>query len=276
MNETIAAPEQLTFIIPVRHHQSVQGWSGVCDRLSITLQSIAAQSTNNWQCLVVANREAELPVLPKGVTAIRVDLPLTVLPIQSQNPQAFYDAVRIDKGRRVLAGMMAAPKNGFVMIVDYDDLVSNKLAEFVSTKVGASGWYLDSGWLFDGGGIAFLQRSKFFEVCGTSHIVRRSLFPLPEHEESISPEVIKRWMGSHRFIADDLRTLGAPLEKLPLVGAVYRVGYAGNTSGTGTIIRQRVLRKRNLHPYRLWQAISALALVDTKMRSEYFASQAPR
>lgn len=276
MNEVIPAPEQLTFIIPVRHHQSVHDWSGVCERLSITLQSIAAQSTNNWQCLVVANRETELPVLPKGVTAVRVDLPLAVLPAQSENPEAFYEAVRIDKGRRVLAGMMAAPKSGFVMVVDYDDLVSNKLAEFVASKVGASGWYLDSGWLFDGGRVAFLQRSKFFEVCGTSHIVRRSLFPLPENADDVSLEFIKRWLGSHRFIADDLRARGAPLESLPLVGAIYRVGYAGNTSGTGAIIRQRVLRKRNLHPYHFWQAISALALVDNKMRSDYFAGQASR
>lgn len=266
--------DQLTFVIPVRHFQSVKDWNNVCDRLAITLRSIAAQTSDNWQCIIVANRGSPLPPLSNKTSVVWVDLPLPALPSESENPEAFYNGVRADKGNRVLAGLMAAPRDGFVMIVDYDDLVSCELADLVRKHSDANGWYLDSGWIFDGGQLIFRQRAKFNEMCGTSHIIRTALYALPERAEDVSPEYIRRWLGSHRFIAEDLHERGTPLQRLPLEGAIYRVGYAGNSSGTASVLRQCVLRKKNLNPVKFVRACMDLAVVNNDIRHDYFAGGA--
>lgn len=265
--------ETLTFIIPVRHFESVNDWNSVCDRLSITLNSIAAQSTDNWRCFIVANRGSPLPVLPDKTSVVWIDLPLTILPAEADDPETFYNAFRMEKGSRVLAGLMAAPRGGFAMIVDYDDLVSCKLAALVQANPGANGWYLDSGWVYDGGHFIFRQRTQFNEMCGTSHIVRTALYRLPERIEDVSPEFVRRKLGSHRFIAADLRASGTPLTRLPLDGAIYRVGYAGTSSGSGSMFRQCVLRRKNLNPLKLLQACMDVSVINSDIRRNYFAGK---
>jgi hypothetical protein len=54
----------LTFVIPVRHQDSMDDWQGVQHRLSETLHSVSAQTVDDWQCVVVANEGALLPPLP--------------------------------------------------------------------------------------------------------------------------------------------------------------------------------------------------------------------
>lgn len=261
----------LTFVIPVRHYDSVSDWNGVCDRLEITLHSIAAQTSDNWQCIVVANRGSSLPPLPAQVSVEWVDLPLTILPSPAQDREAYHHAIRLEKGNRVLAGMMAAPRDGFAMVVDYDDLVSRHLAELVKNNPQANGWYFDSGWIFDGSRVIFRQSKHFNHLCGTSHLIRTDLYQLPDRIEDASPDYIRRYMGSHRFIAEDLAARGAPLEPLPLTGAIYRIGYRGNTSGNSTILKQRILRRGNLNPRELWRTVSNLSLLDNEIQRNYFA-----
>ena len=67
------------------------------------------------------------------------------------NLQAFRQAFRLDKGRRVLAGMLHLAPTGFVMISDDDDFVHNKLAEYVERRQHENGWYLGDGWVWADG-----------------------------------------------------------------------------------------------------------------------------
>ncbi len=85
---------------------------------------------------------------------------------------AVYEAIRADKGRRVLAGMLQAGAMGHVMIVDDDDFVSCRLAGFVAANLAETGWYLKHGYVWTEGSRLLFRHDDFSHLCGTSHIIR--------------------------------------------------------------------------------------------------------
>lgn len=225
----------LVFIIPVRHPASVADWSVLQRYLRQTLASIAAQTSSDWDCVVVANAEALLPDMPPNCRVIRVDLPLPEMPDRKTQLEAYYDTVRHDKGLRIHAGLDGIAKNSHVMVVDFDDFVHRRVAAFVGEHRSETGWKISQGYVWSGGSWCFAQ-SGFHQMCGTSHIIRRDLlgsFTTIDGGHDIA--AIKRRLGSHIFIHKDLTAEGHPLEDLPFAGAVYRVGNPQSTSGSGQL-----------------------------------------
>jgi hypothetical protein len=262
----------LTFVIPVRHQQNSTDWNSLKRKLAQTVASIARQDATGWNAVVVANHGADLPELPSGFDVKRVDFPPNDLRFPSDSNMApLYEAIRKDKGRRVVAGMLHAGEMGHVMVVDDDDFVSRRLTSFVAAHPRANGWYLDKGYIWTDGG-RFLYRSfEFHQVCGTSHIVRADLFGLPASLEAADEAVVSRKFGSHVFLKDDLAAAGTPLEPLPFEGAVYRTGHAGATTRTRGILRQYFIRKSLLRrPFEIFPRLARLRLRRGRIAAEFF------
>lgn len=236
----------ITFVIPVRHHGSVMDWDRVQSELALTVSSVRRQTISDWRCVVVANEDTPLPSLPDDVMIIRVALPQTPLPDWGggANAEMYFEAIRADKGARVLAGIVAAEPNGHVMVVDYDDFVSCRLAELSASAPHAPGWVIDSGFVYDERRLSYAQTSGFNEVCGTSLAVHVRLLGL-EAGLRTEPARVRRTLGSHRFLADDLKESGNPLTRCPFPGAVYRVAGPASVSGSPSI-RKLFFRRRLL------------------------------
>lgn len=265
---TDAAPK-LVFVIPVRHPGSVSNWAMVHRNLSETAQSIANQNDPNWQCVVVANEGADLPALPGGFEVRYVDFSLPDLPARADDEEAFYDAVRLDKGRRILHGIADADDHDYVMVVDYDDWVSARLASWVQGHLGNPGWYFRKGYVHDGSQYILLHKD-FSELCGTSHIVRKDLLGIAETWTATSETVIKRNLGSHIFLRHDLSKTNNALAELPFPGAVYRVDYGSSNSSSEGVLQTYVpkwkLRKR---PLEFVSNAMGLRIMTRKIRSEF-------
>jgi hypothetical protein len=262
----------LTFIIPVRHQNNAKNWSLLKQRLSQTINSICAQDESGWNAVIVANHGAELPELPKGFEVKRVDFPPNNLYSQgSAEQEQFWEAFRIDKGRRVLAGMLHAGEMGHVMIVDDDDFVSKRLTSFVAANSLANGWYVENGYIWTEGGNLLFRYADFSHLCGTSHIVRADLYALPVDFDAADEKYISRMLGSHIFIHDHLSTTGTPLAPLPFVGAVYRTGHSGAHSNSRGILRQYIFRKELVkRPWVLPHRISCLQFKTRRIEAEFF------
>ena len=231
----------VTFVIPVRHPENAKNWQSLTRRLSDTAQSIAAQTHASWRAIVVGNEGAVFPDLPDGFDIVRVDFP--------PNPQhemgaaaldAVYEAFRLDKGRRVLAGMLAAGNTGYFMIVDDDDFVSRQIVAHARENCGAPGWSIAKGYVWSEGGHLALLHPQFATICGTSHIIRADLYDLQASFEAANGDYIKTMLGSHVKIESILADRGAPLEPLPFAGAVYRVGHAEAHSKSKGIVQTYV------------------------------------
>jgi hypothetical protein len=275
--DSIAKPRHfpkcvLTFVIPLRHPQNSTDWPALKRRLTETIRSIAGQDDVRWRAIIVANKGSDLPVLPGNFDVKEVDFPPNPMFEQGDNDlEAFRDACRLDKGRRVLAGILEADKTGYVMVVDDDDFVSCRLTSFVAGYPGENGWYMQNGYLWGDGGKLIYQYADFSKFCGTSHIIRAALYELPASIEAADPGYVREMFGSHIFIREHLAARGQPLEPLPFVGAVYRIGHAGAHSKSPGLIKQ-VFFKRELlqNPLQLLGRFPRLRLLGTAMRREFW------
>lgn len=262
----------VTFLIPVRHPDNSPDWARLRANLAQTLRSIAAQTHRDWHGIVIANEGADLPSLPAGFAAEWVRFSPNAQHEQgSASQQDFLDAFRIDKGRRVLKGMLRARDSRFFMVVDDDDFVSARIAQYAADHSDANGWKVDVGYVWSDGGTLLYRHEALNKVCGSSLIVRAELYGLPDTFEAASLDYIRDMLGSHRRIAAMLSTRGKPLASLPFPGAIYRVGHRGSHSGTPPILRQYVLNRHNLlRPHRLVGNLLRLRLVDRAARREFF------
>jgi hypothetical protein len=265
----------LSFVIPVRHQASVGDWANVKAKLAITLRSVAAQTNTDWNGVVVANEDANLPDIPDRFEVVRVNFPYRELPDQRVDTEAFYNAIRDDKGKRILSGLLHLRPSGHVMVVDCDDLISQKLAAFVSDNPDANGWYFDTGHFFSGSRLLYRRPRAFFEVCGTSHIIRADLLDLPQNQQDASVSYIRYRMGSHKFIKTALDEQATPLLPLPFVGAIYRIGHSGSVSSSSGLFRHIFAPSDIvLRPHRTFARLIRLRLLSAKYEFEFFGRRA--
>lgn len=262
----------LTFVIPVRHQDNARDWSLLKANLTQTMASIANQTHDDWRAVIVANHGADLPALPERFSVARVDFPPNDMhELQSASREAVLDAFRADKGRRVLAGMLAARDSRFFMIVDDDDFVSAQLVRFVSDHAEAPGWTIDRGYIWDDGGNLLLGYNRFNHLCGTCLIVPAAAYDLPERFEDASLDWIKTMLGSHVRLPELLAERGSPLQPLPFRGAVYRVANKGSHSQAPSLVVKYFLSWEALRqPKRLLRNLSRLRRVDDSARREFF------
>ncbi|MEZ0318316.1 MAG: galactosyl transferase [Methylophilaceae bacterium] len=264
----------ITFVIPVRHQGNSRNWEKLKSNLSQTIASIAGQTNHNWRAVIVANEGADLPKIPEGFEIVRVDFPPNPLHEQGESErEVFHEAIRLDKGRRILRGMLHASDTAFYMVVDDDDFVSNRLVSFVSENVTAHGWKIQNGYIWGDGGKLLFVHDNFSNFCGTSLIIRSDLYKLPSSFESAQPDYIKSMLGSHVKIAKLLADNGSPLAILPFRGAVYRIGHVESHSKSPNFIKLYFWNKYLvLRPYKLLRNLANLRFVTMKFKREYFGA----
>lgn len=266
----------LTFVIPLRHPANSSDWAALKGRLAQTVRSISAQDDVRWRAIIVANAGSDLPPLPGNFEVKEVDFPPNPMFDRGTNDlETFRDTFRIDKGRRVLAGILEADRGGHVMVVDDDDFVSCRLTSFVASHRTENGWYVQNGYLWGDGGNLIYEYADFSKFCGTSHIVKATLFPMPASVAAADPESIRKIFGSHVFIREYLADQGTPLRPLPFRGAVYRIGHSGAHSKSPGLLRQ-VFFKRELlrNPLKFARRFSRLRLLGTELRHQFWGRPA--
>jgi exopolysaccharide biosynthesis galactosyltransferase PssJ len=262
----------LTFIIPVRHQDNAKDWSVLKKNLSETMRSISLQTSPNWNAVIVANQGADLPPLLPKFEVKWVDFaPNQLHEKGSCSQETFYEAFRIDKGRRVLSGMLHIKPTGHIMIVDDDDFVSNKLTSFVEQNRASNGWFIKNGYVWSEGTNYVYLYSDFSNFCGSSHVIRADLYNIPSNFSEASEEYIKRMLGSHIFIHPYLDGEGKPLAELPFIGAIYRVGHIGAHSKSKGVMSMFFFKKELVkRPKELLRRVMRLRLINRTLRNEFF------
>lgn len=262
----------ITFVIPVRHQANSKDWIKLKANLTQTIASIASQTNPNWRAVIVANEGADLPNVPNGFEVVRVDFPPNEMYEQQGNDkEVFYDAVRLDKGRRVLKGMLHVRDTFFYMTVDDDDFISKTLVSYVAQNQNANGWKMNEGYVWGDGGKLLYIHHDFANFCGTSLIIRSDLYQLPETFEVASNEYIKIMLGSHVKISKILADKDKPLASLPFLGAVYRIGHVESHSKSPNFIKLYFFNKYLMtRPHKLLSNLLNLRYVSKAFKQQYF------
>jgi hypothetical protein len=269
--------QMLVFVVPLIHPAVTVDWAIVQARVRDTARSLCAQQGDDWRAILVANEEAILPGLPEHLEVVRVqEPPPSVVVYARHNPDAnaWRTTVRRDKGRKILAGLLHAGPGAraHVMPVDADDLVSNRLAEFVGRHADQPGWFVQRGYVHQVGHRLMYLHPEFHLQCGTCFLLRADLLQIPARTQDANDEYVQQMFGSHQYAMTLFAEAGHPLAPLPFPGVVYRIGHGQNISGSPGL-RRMFFARGTLQgaPLKFIRRIGRLRPVTAAIRDEMLA-----
>lgn len=230
----------LVFVIPVKHPARSRNYRIVTDLLRQTLRSVEGQTDPHFATVIVCNQTPDWAEDAPNRVWVEVDFPPADPPATAKD---WVDWLYMDKGAKIAVGLLHA-RHRFqpthVMFVDADDFVSNRLAAFVREHPAAPGWYMPDGLIYSGLFKIAAPRDKFWSYCGTTHIIRNDLLPVPpglglrpsrdEVSAALDPFYLKRILGCHVDFIKYFEERGHHLEPLPFIGGIWHADTGENSS----------------------------------------------
>ena len=216
------------FGIPLRSKYSSINWERVSTHFNRTLKSVFNQTRPEFKIIVACH---EIPPLDREyddrVEFNRVDIPYPK-DLKEQMADKGYKVHLIGKRIRDYGG-------GFTMIVDADDLISNRLVQFVEEHPeNRFGWYINKGYILYTDKMRLNFAPKF--PSGSNTIINYTAQQLP-------PNLVNAWKSSepeNQYIiikGHSTKTkiracneIGRPLQPIPFRAAVYVLGTGENHS----------------------------------------------
>lgn len=248
----------LAFIVPLKSARVSQSWESVSTLVNHCLRSVLRQTTDQFRVIVVCHELPLDPIEHPNLTFIQVDdsLPEWDMPATMESEYLHMQRKRIDGSRKKLVGILAAREMGanYIMNVDADDFVSNRLAQFVlDSGDNKNGWYVNSGFEYVAEKYFFPIPMGFHKKCGTSHIINIRKF---EEYSAADIPTTNGFFLAHAGIVDKLEKEGYLLEPLPFPGAVYCMEHGENIYAVGSKHRQwakgvRMQTLRRILSYRI-------------------------
>jgi hypothetical protein len=229
----------LAFIVPVKPKFNSKNWDKDNRLLDRTLKSLCNQTVSQFMVYVVYHDKPNAKFNHPSVKYIAY--PFSYLPgaqIEDYENYAkrWYSSIKyaeymFDKSKKITYGCKIAKNDGcsYIMAIDSDDLISNKIAAFVNSQGNLkSGWVVERGYVYVEGS-AFLIKQKFFQhVNGSTHIVRADLVPIPDFNDNRLFNF--NFFESHGYLRLRVQQFfKEDLEVLPFYGTVYTVN-SNNTS----------------------------------------------
>ncbi len=203
----------LVFIVPVKSSQLASDWALFSNLFERTLKSICNQKNQDFRVVVACHELPEITYENDKVEFLSVDFdrPKLVEDDWHKNRQL----KEADKANKILFGYKKAQSYNpdYVMVVDADDCISNRITEFVSKQdKTAPGWYISRGYYYkEGTNYLLLNRKTFNNLCGSCIIIRTDLF-----EQLLTRDPWLYYYHELKELAD-----GNSLKPLPFAGALY-------------------------------------------------------
>ncbi len=245
----------LYFGIPLRSKATSKNWDNVTTFFNRTLWSVYNQTDPDFRIIVACHDIPELfHEYDQRVEFITVDVPT---PSTSEE-------MMLDKGHKVhTIGMRIRELGGgFTMMVDADDIQSNRIAEYVNKHPDANGFLSHNGYYWHVGDDFIKKGHKFPN--GSSTIVKYSVEDLPDkyYDRMVSsnnnnPHIIRKRHGDIPRICAEL---GRPLEALPFIASIY----VRETGDNHSLINKNESKFRVIE-----QAITPKIHINDSLRKEF-------
>ena len=210
----------LTFVIPVKSRSVTSNWISFSRQFEKTLRSIGNQTDSNFKIVVICHEIPDINYTHDDLHFIHPDFQ----PPSKENIGSKENLIkqRIDKGNKIKLGVDYARtkfNTDYVMLVDSDDYVSNRIAEFVNNSHDSPGWFIGRGYLSFKWKNVLIGTKKFNHLCGSSVIIK--------------PHLVKYFfdMGKINLYFDHrLTTLNSNIElkKVPFCAGIYNMGNGEN------------------------------------------------
>jgi hypothetical protein len=156
------------FNIALGPQKESEQWAEVAQRFSQTLNSVLRQTDHDFRVFVAAHEVPDLPLLRDP----RVDLEILDRPKPRDRESARRDKIA---NRQANFRRIAAHGDGYTILLDADDLVGNRLVEFLHRFNAQHGYVFWGGYVYDSGRkrVARLGGlTKLSNICGSCAAIR--------------------------------------------------------------------------------------------------------
>lgn len=253
----------LTFVIPVKSRSVASDWRNFSQLFERTLISTCNQTDSNFRVTVVCHEIPDITYHHENVHFIHPNFaPPSKINI---NTKKYLIDKRIDKGDKIRLGVTYAKEEfntDYVMLVDSDDFISNKVASFVNSNGNdIPGWYVGKGYLsLSWKNILIVTKNKFNYLCGSSVIVK--------------PNLVEHFFDRGKidlYFDHRLTTINSDIElrKVPFFAGIYNMGNGENIH----MSFQNVKRFGN---HGNWVSRQSLNRLYSKFRNYSFRLVTPR
>ena len=160
------------FLIPFRSKVTTSNWDLTVKLLNNTLKSVFNQTYQEFKVIIACH---ELPPIIGDY-----DNRLEIIQVNFPPPVHFKDHLT-DKyyKKRILVHRVQEYGGKYIMFVDADDYISNRLAAWVKDHEHPTGWFIQTGYEYDASSNSLRVTPRFNNICGTSAILNISILNGP-------------------------------------------------------------------------------------------------
>ena len=213
----------LTALIPFIAEGVANDWPKAVACLERTLGSVLANPEKDLRVIVVCQDRPPLKLKDERYVFLQTQHPK---PGKSDVP-----AKHADKGAKVVEAFAAARdfSSDYVMIVDADDLISNKLVSYVCQRPEYDAFCMKRGYEWRVGSPYFIVRKSFNQVCGSAFVWRYNEKVFPGYIGRSKTKLIAE-LG-HNLVEAAMDAEGLRVDKIHEPKAVYVTGHENHMYG---------------------------------------------
>ena len=247
----------IIFCIPLRSKEVSQDWDKVTLLFNRTLESVYNQTNPKFRIFVACH---QIPTLDKTY-----DDRVQFITVKTKIPISYSDMMD-DKDSKIYTCQNAARKylveqkldGAYFMNVDSDDLISCKIADFISNKAEKNIYTSKHGFIYFEGN-SYLKKARRLErTCGSCYIIYLNIPQLPHNDEGFLINNVDKcpFTPHHRDLGDKLiKTQGWSHGFLPFPTTIYIVNgenvsnWANHKLGRNRMIEYKLERRRKVSRY---------------------------
>lgn len=216
--------------------------------LQATLRSIASQSGKGVETLIACHEKPDLGDLGH--------LPISFIQTEHEKPTTIKEQLHDKRHKKMLlAEEICRRGGGYMVLMDADDLVSNKLVPHMRANHNERGFLLDTGYLYNARRQRFRMIRNFSEKCGSCAVFY--LRPSDVGEAADPKENEAGWVyqigdAPHIGFATMAAKLGRPLEPVEFPAVIYVQNHGenhtmlGKKHGVFNTIKDKIHYSRNV------------------------------
>lgn len=256
------------FCIPLKSKQTASDWLLVENLFNKTIKSIYNQIADDYKILVACHEKPEIHM--------KVDSRIEFLLADYEPPKKIDKSIdgkvqehsrMLDKTEKkdMLASRVKEYGGGYVMFMDADDIVSNRLVAYVQNDNNVFGYIIKRGYEYSYKSSKIKYEFLFHRICGSSLILRLSENDLPSDEDikNRSGMFMKLMWRGHYYVEENAKNLHRPLKTLPFFAGMYVINTGQNESQIfGNIGWKRKILRKMMPEFRLSKKIKREFALD--------------
>lgn len=235
----------IAFVIPIKPKFNSKNWLKDNLLLTRTLRSVCNQTDMRFTVYVVYHDEPEIDFYHPNIKMVRFPFAYVIgddiddyESRVSKWHSKKYAEFMFDKGKKITYGCKKAIENGctYIMAIDSDDLISNKISSYVNSSAGSvGGWVINKGYIYNDNSLILIKNHHIQGINGSTHIIHRDLITIPTFTKNDFFSF--NFFEAHGYLKQRIKdTYNIELKEIPFFGIIYLL-HNNNTSGVTSLFQ---------------------------------------